>query len=143
MVAGCYWGGSAWAQTMYRCGSTFSQTPCGEGAREVRAPGVAQPVVAPPLALIDAAREGELAAICMDAIRMLPAWKDRDSLKIARPQRAAAGTARDVNGRRMAVVPWYGHVNGKNSYGGYVGDKLANCYFDSTESRIVDIYIEK
>lgn len=128
---------------MYRCGSTFSQTPCGDGAREVRNAGVGQPVVPPPLEPIDAAREATLATMCMAAIRSVPAWKDRDSLKIERPQRGAAGVAREVNGRRMAVVPWYGHVNGKNSYGGYVGDKIANCYFDSSESRLVDIYVQQ
>jgi hypothetical protein len=135
--------GGASAQTLYRCGNTFSQTPCGEGAREVRAAGVAQPVVAPPLAPIDVKRETDLAAQCLYAIRSIPAWKDRESLKISRPERATAGVARDVNGRRIAVVPWYAQVNAKNSYGGYTGDKMANCYFDSTESRIVDMFIEK
>ncbi|AVQ83806.1 hypothetical protein [Variovorax sp. PMC12] len=129
------------AQTLYRCGNTFSQTPCGEGAREVRASGVAQPVVPPPLAPIDKKRETDLAARCIHAIRTIPSWKDRDSLKIAVPERATAGVARDVEGRRIAVVPWYGQVNAKNSYGGYTGDKMANCYFDSTESRIVDLFI--
>jgi hypothetical protein len=131
------------AQTLYRCGNTFSQTPCGDGAREVRAAGVAQPVVAPPLGPIDGVRETDLAARCVHAIRSIPSWKDRESLKVSRPERAAAGVARDVNGRRIAVVPWYAQVNAKNSYGGYTGDKMANCYFDSTESRIVDLYIEK
>lgn len=136
-------GGAAEAQTMYRCGNNFSQTPCGDGAREVRAAGVAQPVVAPPLAPIDRVRETDLAARCLHAIRTIPSWKDRESLKISRPERAAAGVARDIDGRRIAVVPWYAQVNAKNSYGGYTGDKMANCYYDSTESKIVDLYIEK
>lgn len=134
--------GDVGAQTMYRCGSTFSQTPCGEGAREVRAAGVAQPVVAPPLAPIDGVRETDLAARCVHAIGSIPSWKDRESLKVSRPERATAGGVRDVDGRRLAVVPWYAQVNAKNSYGGYTGDKMANCYFDSTESRIVDLFIQ-
>lgn len=36
-------------------------------------------------------------------------------------------------------MPWYSSVNGKNSYGGYTGEKWAVCYFDMQESRIVDM----
>jgi len=133
----------AWGQTLYRCGNTFSQTPCGSEAKEVRAAGVAQPVVAPPLAPLTEARRSALQAVCIEAIRSIPGWKDRDSLRIAAPERGASGVARDVDGRRIAVVPWYGQVNAKNSFGGYTGDKMANCYFDSSESKIVDLYIQR
>lgn len=129
------------AQTMYRCGSTFSQTPCGTDAKEVRAAGVGQPVIVPPVPPIDEARRATLARICTEVIKTIPAWKDRDSLRITPPTRSEVGVVREVGGRRIPVIPWDSQVNGRNSFGGYTGDKAATCYFDMAETKVVDLFV--
>lgn len=136
-------GATAGAQTMYKCGTTFSQTPCAPDAKEVRAAGVPQPVVAPPLPAATPQREAELAVKCHLALRDIPAWKDRESLRIEPPSRGREAVVRDINGVRRPVIPYYTTINARNSYGGYTGEKAAACYFDMAEERIVDLTTDR
>lgn len=132
----------AHAQKLYRCGSTFSQTPCGADAQEIKAAGVPQPIPQPALGSLTPERYAEVRAMCERGIREQPAWKDPDSVKIrsiVRGTRTIAVTFE--SGRRRAVAPWYVTVNAKNGFGAYAGERLAECYFDPDEKTLLSVYL--
>jgi len=80
----------------------------------------------------------EAIALCEQGIRAAGAWKDPDSLKIDNAVRMGftSITLHDVS---TSVVQYGTFVNGKNSYGAYVGKKPALCYFDPTETRLLSV----
>lgn len=132
----------AHAQKLYRCGSTFSQTPCGADAQEIKAAGVPQPIPQPLMGQLPPERYSEVRAMCEQGIREQPAWKDPDSVKIrsiVRGTRIIAVTFE--SGRRRAVAPWYVTVNAKNGFGAYAGERLAECYFDPDEKTLLSVYL--
>lgn len=122
--------GSAGAQQMYRCGNTFSQQPCGPGAAAIPSGGVAQPS-APPAAEAISAIETD----CRTWITRVPAWKDPESVRIGPITRAELVTRDGRMLRAYRVM-----VNGKNSYGGYAGERPFVCYADETAAKVVDLY---
>jgi hypothetical protein len=75
---------------------------------------------------------------CATMLRTIPAWKDRDALKILGVDRDGFRTIRNEQNSRV-VVQYSALVNAKNSFGGYIGEKLAFCYSDASESRIVSV----
>ena len=127
--------GFAQAQGIYRCGNTFSQQPCGADAKVVQAPPVrvaamkALPDTPPADKVIEA---NKLA--CAAAVRS--AMKDPESARMGEARRSRP----DVDyfkGRSFHVVTYFVNANGKNSYGGYTGEKLHICSFDPDEKRII------
>lgn len=120
------------AQTVYRCGSTYSATPCGEGQKELK-------VMTPSSSggrkykPVDDLATDEMKAgdekSCFDAVRAR--LKDPDSAKFSGVSRAVYEAA---PGSRQTIVMYSGYVNAKNSYGGYVGPKLFSCEL-SAESK--------
>lgn len=80
----------------------------------------------------------EAIALCEQGIRAKGAWKDPDSLKIDDVVRIGFTTITLHNAPTM-VVKYGAFVNGKNSYGAYVGRKPALCYFDQTETRLLSV----
>ena len=133
----------AYAQKLYRCGNTFSQVPCGQDAQEVRAAGVPQPVPTTALAELTPERHAEVQAMCERGIRMRPAWKDPDSVKITAIRRAKRTEVVTLGGKRREIAPWYAAVNAKNSFGGYTGEKIVDCYFDAKEEALLDVYVRR
>lgn len=134
----------AHAQKLYRCGNTFSQIPCGADAQEMKAAGVPQPVPTSALEELTPERYAELRAICEAGVRSIPAWKDPDSVKIGAVRRGNRTIAMDfASGRRRAVAPWFVTVNARNGFGGYGGEKVAQCYFDPAESKLLDVYVPR
>ncbi|MCS4509148.1 hypothetical protein [Xylophilus ampelinus] len=139
---------TAGAQTMYKCGNTYSQNPCDSAAREYKLPGAkAPPATASaiasgkPLSPADESKVEALKARCADALRTVPMWKDRDTIKMGSINRGTE--TRSVvlsNGSFRQVVPYYTMINAKNSYGAYGGEKVAACYFDLDEKSLVDVY---
>ena len=125
----------AYAQKLYRCGNTFSQVPCGQDAQEVRAAGVPQPVPTTALEELPPERHAEVQAMCERGIRMRPAWKDPDSVKITAIRRAKRTEVVTLGGKRREIAPWYAAVNAKNSFGGYVGNRLS--YFLIKNGQVV------
>lgn len=121
------------AQHLYQCGNTFSQVPCGEDAKVIKAPGVFQPPTTP----VSPERVEAMKAACSEWLRIVPSWKDRDSLKILSVTRGkfAVERIRDVP---TVVVTYYAKINGKNSYGAYAGEKIAVCYANEQETKILD-----
>jgi hypothetical protein len=77
-------------------------------------------------------------ALCEEGIRAAGMWKDPDSLKISDVVRIGFTTI-TLHDARTMVVQYGASVNGKNSYGAYVGSKPAICYFDQTETRLLSV----
>lgn len=128
------------AQTMYRCGNTFSQQPCGPGAEVIESqkprPGayVTAPPIARPAALdlpapadvVDAAK-----ASCVDRLRKDIAFKDPDSVKVLGIERRGLQT---VAGQQLRLYVM--RVNARNSYGAYSGEKDFFCLADRADERV-------
>lgn len=122
------------SQTMYRCGSTFSQTPCGEDAKshKVFSSGAAESGFQQ--------RVAKIKAECEQWIRRIPQWKDSDSVKLEDGITRGKHELRKVDGAPQIVVPYYASVNAKNSYGAYAGSRPYVCYANQGETRIIDFY---
>ena len=125
----------AQAQGVYRCGNSFSEQPCGPDAKVLQAPPVKLssirklPDTPPADSVIEANKQ-----TCAAAVRA--AMKDPDAARVGAARRSGA----DVdyfNGRAFHVVTYFVNANGKNSYGGYTGDKLHICSFDPGETRLI------
>lgn len=130
------------AMAQYKCpvnGKTvFQDEPCREGRRysdslPVQAAKKDSPEAALPGGPID---KGKL--LCHDMAPKMIAWKDAESLRIG-----------DVFGGQMAVVEANGikvgarqffvPINGKNSYGAYIGYKPLICNTSEDGTRIINI----
>lgn len=120
------------AQHLYRCGNSFSQVPCGDDAKIIKTPGVLQPPATP----VVPERVEAMKAACAEWIRAVPAWKDRDSVKILSVTRGKL-SIEQIFGSSTVVVNYYVRVNAKNSYGAYSGEKVAVCYANEHETRII------
>lgn len=130
--------GPVMAQQMYRCGSTFSQQPCGADAKAVPMQGVPQPVVAPPDTpaspeVVEAAK-----AACAARLKTDLAWKDPDSVKIGAVERRKTWHA-PIDGKTVPARIYVLRVNAKNSYGGYTGEQPYLCNLDLGEKTVLSI----
>lgn len=125
---------SANGQTMYRCGSTFTQQPCADNAQAINAPGVPKPRKMEPIP-IDSPASLEMleAARKKCEIAILVQLKDPDSAKFSTPERGGFRRSADRRVLRDYLVA----VNAKNSYGGYTGAKLWTCSLDADETRVL------
>jgi hypothetical protein len=123
---------TASAQKMYRCGNTFSQTPCASDARtvEVRKDSLATP---PPglrgqdLCRTDAAQQLRLPDPASTQIVSV-VKQDAEALQVA---------GSPVFARKYTVV-----LNAKNTQGAYQGDTAYSCYLNETETRIIKFEIQ-
>ena len=136
---------SAQAQTLFRCGNNFSQTPCsGEAKTVYRCGGVASDKPCPTDAKIadlqtkspSSDRIETMKEACMTWLRTVPEWKDRDSLKFGAVSRGKFDV-KTLNGTPTVVVSYLTTINGKNSYGAYVGERVAVCYANEQETKIL------
>jgi hypothetical protein len=127
--------GPAAAQQMYRCGSTFSQQPCGADAKVIDTPGVVQPMVVPDLPVSPETIEAASAA-CVAGLWKSFSFRDPDSVKIGAIRRGTAGMT-VFGDRRVATRAYSMRVNAKNGYGGYTGEQLYICYVDPKDERTV------
>jgi len=122
------------AQTMYRCGNTFSQQPCGQDAKEVAIQGVPQPRRLPPMPVDEPASPEVVAAarsMCETAIT--GQLKDPDSARFEAPIRL--GLRRTPDG--IILRDYMIYVNAKNSYGGYTGSKRWTCSLNAKETAVL------
>lgn len=78
---------------------------------------------------------------CTDMLKGGVQWKDPDSVKIKDVTRIGPGKSFKMDG--STVVRYAAQVNGKNSYGGYTGYKLAVCEFDLSEKSITHVHVSK
>ncbi len=120
------------AQGIYRCGNTFSQQPCGPDSKQLVAPK--QELRLPPDIPPSNDRIAANMSTCEKATRA--AMKDPDAARIRRIGRIGP-VFQWVAGQRGTGVAYHLGVNGKNSYGGYTGEKLYVCGFDDSETTLV------
>lgn len=123
---------SAQAQHLYRCGNNFSQVPCGDDAK----PSPSYKGFAAPIKGSEGDRTSAMKAACIQWLRSMPAWKDRDSVKVENVNRGKADVE-TIDGAPTVIIRYTASVNAKNSYGGYTGEKLAVCYANEQETKII------
>ena len=147
------------AQSMYRCGNTFSQQPCGSDAKEMPLPkergcefeenkytskcieerykklsansSVTEKALPLPSDEPATAETLEFARKTCEG-RITMQLKDPDSAKFEQPLRL--GFRRTSGGQILRDYAVY--VNAKNSYGGYTGKKRWTCSFDQLERTV-------
>jgi len=115
------------AQPMYRCGNTFSQTPCASDARTVTVRP--NPVSTPPPGL----RGKEL---CADEVPRQLRLPDPASTRILSVTRQDA-EAIQVLGQPQFARKYTVVLNTKNALGAYTGDTPYACYLNETETRVL------
>ena len=147
-TAAIFVGSSCLAQKMYRCGSTYSQTPCGAEGKEIEiknTPAATSGVVTRKLP-DNASAEVRAKSTELCKLAVLGQLKDPDSAKFQNISRSNSLERRlpILNGPLVKTSGFNGYVNAKNSYGGYTGNKLFFCSVDyETETRILDVTINR
>jgi hypothetical protein len=148
---------TAHAQQVYRCGSTYSQTPCGAVAKEIPISTGDRPQTIESIQadlaktkrllttkIPDVATSPELVEAnkrtCTQIIRS--SMKDPESARIGDVSRVGAANSYYA-GKNYQAVSYTALVNGKNSYGGYVGEKPYYCEFSMDEKTFMRIYSDK
>jgi hypothetical protein len=117
------------AQTLYRCGSTFSQVPCAADAAsmQTRADRVA-----------DAPAAAHGADLCTAAAPTMLALVDPYSAQIESVQRGPAESI--MYGNRPTTAHTYVMmINAKNQYGAYNGTRAYACHLSEDELRVLDV----
>jgi len=77
--------------------------------------------------------------LCLSMLRHGVSWKDPDSIKLDEVHRLGSGPSMRMNGQ--TVIRYTTDVNGKNSYGGYTGNRLAICEFDLAETKVQHVHV--
>jgi hypothetical protein len=127
--------GACAAQTMYRCGNSFSQTPCAPDAKPM---GVAKTekvmamVDVPPADDVVAANKATCAGAATGRL------KDPESARVGSVIRIGA-LMLPRDGKTQPVVLYQVGINAKNGFGGYAGESQWRCYFNSNESALISI----
>jgi len=124
----------------YKCGNTYSQTPCAPDAKklEIHSTPMSGDRDAPKTS---AERIEQNIKLCDRALREVPDWKDRESLKVSPVKRLPKTMVVDIKGQKREVVLYTSSINGKNSYGAYQGEKVAACYFDLKDENFLGYFI--
>lgn len=123
--------GAASAQTMYRCGNTFSQQHCGPDAKvmDITPPEVRRASAVTP-EVVEANKR-----LCEFALRLR--MKDPESARITNVSRLGVQYYNIPN--TPPGVTYTALVNGKNSYGGYTGEDSKICIFSLDETKFVKV----
>jgi hypothetical protein len=159
--------GNAYAQTkMYKCGNTFSQTPCAADAKEIEVKAAdpcddqrnrySSACIGRPLNI-----DKEMADAKKKAFEKLPdnpppaevveankqlcqrgilsILKDPESARI-RNVRRSGPVNHYYDGKWTAGGAYYADVNAKNSYGAFTGEDTFTCAFSMDERTLVRVY---
>lgn len=128
------------AHAVYKCGNTYSQTPCATDARkiELQSEQISGNSVAPNTSPAQIEQNMKL---CERALREVPNWKDRESLKLSPIKRLPKTMVAEIKGQKREVILYTSNINGKNSYGAYQGEKIAACYFDLKDEKFLDYLV--
>lgn len=119
----------AGAQTLYRCGNTYSQTPCAADAASARMSSSAPPDAAP------GAAGRELCASDGVARLGLP---DPEAVRVRSVTRAGTEVIQYA-GKPIAARHYVLVLNAKNAQGGYDGDRRYSCYLSEDERRVLQV----
>ena len=115
------------AQQMYKCGNTYSQTPCDKTAERTKITMDAR--AAPPPGLIGK-------ELCKTMVPRTVTLKDPYSARIDAVNDQVPEVIKVANepimARRFDVA-----LNAKNSYGAYTGAKIYLCYLSEDQTRVL------
>jgi len=118
---------SAFAQQMYKCGSTYSQTPCGPDASVKAMSSGAAPDGAPGASGYD---------LCAMSARSFHAGPEPETARI---QPAGARTSEVIQyaGKPMASFRYDLTIDSKNSAGIYSGARAYSCWLSEDQRRVL------
>lgn len=129
MIATCLAAGTAGAQTLYRCGNTYSQTPCAASAASARITANAVPDASPGSA------GQELCA--SEGVAQL-AFPDPDSTRVRTITKVGTEVIQYA-GKPIAARRYNLLINTKNAQGAYTGDRAYLCYLSEDERRVLKV----
>ena len=115
------------AQAMYRCGSTYSQTPCATDAAPARLPSGAAPDAAPGLSGL---------AVCVDEARRRHAGPEPETARIE-PLGARTSEVIQAHGQPMAAVRYGLTIDAKTAYGVFSGARPHTCWLSEDQRRVL------
>lgn len=114
------------AGTAYRCGNVFSQTPCGENAKEQA------------LYKGSADASDDFISVCLGEAKKRIQFKDPESLRVESSSKPTAKVI-DYADAKIMVYEVVVNINGKNSYGAYNGAEPYICHLSQDKKRVLNI----
>ena len=129
----CAWPTVAGAQQLYRCGNTYSQTPCAADAASMRISPGAAPEQAP------GASGKDLCA--SDGVAQLH-FPDPDSTRIQSVTKAGS-EAIQYAGKPIAARKYHLAINTKDGNGAYTGERVYVCYLSEDERRVLKVDLRR
>jgi hypothetical protein len=121
------------AQTMYRCGNTFSQTPCSGQAGSAPAPRADAGAPAAP-----GATARTRAAPCLAEAAQRVGVADAAALRVG-PITGPRVQAIDVRGSKLVVRTYEFSALARNAYGGEAAGAAFTCHLSEDEQRVVQL----
>jgi hypothetical protein len=127
------WPAQGMAQTLYRCGNTYSQTPCAPDAAPARISAGAAPEQA-------AGHSGK--DLCAtDGVAQMR-FPDPDSTRVVAVAQGGAEViqyaGKPIASRRFNVT-----LNTKNEVGAYQGERVYACYLSEDERRVLKVELPR
>jgi hypothetical protein len=117
------------SQTLYRCGNTYSQTPCAADAASARISAGAAP---------EAAAGMSGSELCSSQGVAQMGFPDPASTRIRTATRAGTEViqyaGKPIASRKFNVV-----LNTKNEVGAYTGERVYACYLSEDERRVLKV----
>ncbi|MET0333433.1 MAG: hypothetical protein ABW190_04115 [Rhizobacter sp.] len=129
MLVAALMAGTAGAQTLYRCGNTYSQTPCAADAASARLSANAAPDVA--------AGSGGQELCASEGVAQL-GFPDPESTRVRSITRAGTEVIQYA-GKALAARRYNMVLNTKNSSGAYTGERSYHCYLSEDERRVLKV----
>ncbi len=125
----CAWPLHTFSQQLYRCGNTYSQTPCAPDAASARISAGAAPAPA-------AGAVGK--DVCAtDGVAMMN-FPDPESTRIRSVTKAGAEVIQYA-GKPIAARKYQLAINTKDRAGAYTGDRVYLCYLSEDERRVLKV----
>ncbi|MBX3621081.1 MAG: hypothetical protein KF891_14015 [Rhizobacter sp.] len=120
---------SAPSQTLYRCGSTYSQTPCAADAAPARISAGAAP---------DAPAASAGADVCASAGVAQLRFPDPESTRVVSVRKAGTEVIQYA-GKSLAARRYDITLNTKGASGAYLGERVYACYLSEDEHRLLQV----
>ncbi|HZE91127.1 MAG TPA: hypothetical protein VE029_05360 [Rhizobacter sp.] len=117
------------AQPLYKCGNTYSQTPCAPDATTKRIATGAAP---------DQPQASHGKDLCASAGVALMQFPDPDSTQLKSVNKAPSEVIQYA-GQPVAAHRFDMLINTKNGYGAYTGERLYPCYLSEDEQRVLRV----
>jgi hypothetical protein len=128
LAAALAWPAMGGAQTLYRCGNTYSQVPCAPDAASARVSAAAPDTVPGTSGKELCATEG------VNQLR----FPDPDSTRIVAITKAGS-EAIPYAGKHVAARKYQLVINTRNAVGAYAGEQAYFCYLSEDERRVLKV----